>query len=507
MKKKAILAAVLAATTLTTATAFASAKSFKDVPMDHWSYDALDMLAKDGVIEGYGDGTFRGDQPMNRYEMAEIVAKAAEKYGTADLKDKGAITKLAREYADELKNMDVRLTAVENDVAELRSGMSSFKWYADARMRYAQNKAGDAVDGLKNLNYGAGNKEKYNAGKAKNQNELRLRLGFYGEPAPNVSVNGRLKVENVNIARENCDAGQNSGHTASKDDEKMAIDRLQLDWKAKNGFTVSAGRNEVSLGQGLIYWENPIDSVMVRKDFGDKASLLLGAGDTSCTTWDNEAGFATFANLSAKVSPAVTVTAAYFNQNSDAKTQHHGFDEWSNVYYYQDKLYSTKNNLQQLSLGVNAQLARKWNLIAEGVHNNVDAEDVITIDNTGASDYPNQPSTHKNGFWTRLTYGKLDPSQAKSWQVYGDYFALGGLANNSSLNGKSGSSWVHRLNVAGGNGYGGKGARGWGLGASYMLAKNTNLELAYYKVKPYDKNTAGFDEYDDMGFASLCYSF
>ena len=30
---------------------------------------------------------------MNRYEMAEIVAKAAEKYGSVGLKDKGAIMK------------------------------------------------------------------------------------------------------------------------------------------------------------------------------------------------------------------------------------------------------------------------------------------------------------------------------------------------------------------------------------------------------------------------------
>ena len=70
-----------------------------DVPANHWSYDALAMLAKDGVIEGYGDGTFQGDKLMNRYEMAEIVAKAAEKYGTAALKDKGVINKLEREYA------------------------------------------------------------------------------------------------------------------------------------------------------------------------------------------------------------------------------------------------------------------------------------------------------------------------------------------------------------------------------------------------------------------------
>ena len=47
MKKKALIAAILAATT-----AFAAKNPFNDVPADHWSYDALAMLAKDGVIEG-----------------------------------------------------------------------------------------------------------------------------------------------------------------------------------------------------------------------------------------------------------------------------------------------------------------------------------------------------------------------------------------------------------------------------------------------------------------------
>lgn len=32
----------------------ASADSFTDVPKDHWSYEALDYLAKEGVIEGMG---------------------------------------------------------------------------------------------------------------------------------------------------------------------------------------------------------------------------------------------------------------------------------------------------------------------------------------------------------------------------------------------------------------------------------------------------------------------
>ena len=55
------------------------ADSFSDVPKDHWSYQALDFLAKDGVVEGYADGTFQGNRAMTRYEMASIVAKAMQK--------------------------------------------------------------------------------------------------------------------------------------------------------------------------------------------------------------------------------------------------------------------------------------------------------------------------------------------------------------------------------------------------------------------------------------------
>lgn len=63
--------------------------------------------------------------------------------------------------------------------------------------------------------------------------------------------------------------------------------------------------------------------------------------------------------------------------------------------------------------------------------------------------------------------------------------ALGGLAVDSS-------AWTHHLNVAGGNGYGGAGVRGWGLGVNYMLASNVNFEGVFYKLKPYDSNQAGF---------------
>ena len=61
-----------------TASAYA-ANPFSDVPAGHWAYDSISKLAVAGIIEGYGDDTFRGDRLMTRYEMAQIVAKALAK--------------------------------------------------------------------------------------------------------------------------------------------------------------------------------------------------------------------------------------------------------------------------------------------------------------------------------------------------------------------------------------------------------------------------------------------
>ncbi len=75
MKKSLVSGLIGALAVGVTATAFAAANPFEDVPADHWAYDAVAQLAADGVIEGYGDGTYRGDQEITRYEMAQMVAR------------------------------------------------------------------------------------------------------------------------------------------------------------------------------------------------------------------------------------------------------------------------------------------------------------------------------------------------------------------------------------------------------------------------------------------------
>src|SRR2546427_10018548 len=53
----------------------AFAQPFADVPTDHWAFDAIAELAAKGIIEGFPDGTFKGDRGVTRYEVAMIVAR------------------------------------------------------------------------------------------------------------------------------------------------------------------------------------------------------------------------------------------------------------------------------------------------------------------------------------------------------------------------------------------------------------------------------------------------
>ena len=54
-------------------------KLFPDVPENHWAYEYVKELVKQGVIDGYPDGTFKGDRMMTRYEFAAMLYKAMQK--------------------------------------------------------------------------------------------------------------------------------------------------------------------------------------------------------------------------------------------------------------------------------------------------------------------------------------------------------------------------------------------------------------------------------------------
>lgn len=170
MKKTLVSALTTALVVGAASTTFAAANPFADVPADHWAYDAVAQLVQDGIVNGYAaDGTYKGDQNMSRYEMAQIVAKAMAKSEAADNNNKALIDKLAAEFSDELANLGVR-------VADLEAKTDNVKW-----------------QGLVRYDWNTTNYESKDGHRAAEENNLKLRF----EPSMTINENwsGHARID------------------------------------------------------------------------------------------------------------------------------------------------------------------------------------------------------------------------------------------------------------------------------------------------------------------------
>lgn len=140
MNKKILSAAVaMALAAGISGTAMAAEGSLADVPKDHWSYQAVDQLVKDGIIEGMPDGTYAGDRAISRYEMAVIVARATDKMEAANIADRALIEKMQAEYGSELKTL-------AGDVKDLKEQVGKVKFSGMFRATYDNDNGRDSDD-------------------------------------------------------------------------------------------------------------------------------------------------------------------------------------------------------------------------------------------------------------------------------------------------------------------------------------------------------------------------
>lgn len=111
--KHAFLKAAIATCFACAAVTVSAANPFTDVSADDWAYQAVASLSDEGVIDGYPDGTFRGDKHVTRYEIAQIVARLMAKGDTLNASQKETLAKLSSQYANELKDLGVRIAELE----------------------------------------------------------------------------------------------------------------------------------------------------------------------------------------------------------------------------------------------------------------------------------------------------------------------------------------------------------------------------------------------------------
>ncbi|MFC2315761.1 MAG: porin, partial [Selenomonas massiliensis] len=260
-------------------TSFAAANPFSDVPREHWAYDAVTQLAADGVVEGYGDGTYRGDRNITRYEMAQMVAKAMAKSGNVPVSDKALIDRLAAEFADELNNLGVRVTKLERNA-------DMVKWNGKLEYTYTSTR--------------------YENQRRDNKDEVVFRLEPSAEVNNHWHVNARL------------DAGY---HMDQDDSSNVALKRAwaQGDY---DDFTVKLGKMELTSGEnyqapGSLVLDDVFSGAEV--SFGNRVKAKVQAGRLSTSprteTFSDKANYQGI-GLQYETEK-LTAGAGYYRLNSD----------------------------------------------------------------------------------------------------------------------------------------------------------------------------------------------
>ena len=142
MSMKKMLAVVAAASLVAVAAPAFAANPFSDVPMNHWAYDAVEQMAAKGILEGYPNGTFKGNRAMTRYEIAQMVARMmANGVGGADA-DK--LKALIVEFAPELEALGVKVDGFDGRLSKLEKGVGGVKIWGQLRIdnRWRTNDTG-----------------------------------------------------------------------------------------------------------------------------------------------------------------------------------------------------------------------------------------------------------------------------------------------------------------------------------------------------------------------------
>ena len=401
MRKTVISTCAAALLTASASTAFAAANPFEDVPLDHWSYDAVAQLASDGVIEGYGDGTYRGDQAITRFEMAQMIARAMAKGGG----NKALLDKLAAEFADELNSLGVRVAALEKKV-------DNVKFQGTVRYRYQYYRQTD--EGIRK------NIAQY----------LTLRL----EPSMQVNEHwsGHARID-YNTDMNSAANATNATEIPLRVDGEGAfvpgirVERIWAQGDYKN-FQILLGKLPylTNIDNGMVYDDNVAGGQIT---FGNKVKATLTAGRSS--RYDTIKGARP--DLRALELP---VTGSYqaieiYNDRADKWTWGAGFHRWANDVAITKDASTSAINIWDVGLGykfdknLSIHGAYTWTVNPVGEP----AEPAqIGPPPKPAEDAESATPESKRAWSIELDYKKADPAVKGSWGAFIAYRFLGSYA-------------------------------------------------------------------------------
>ena len=383
MKKQ--FAAIFAATAVLGVTTAFAANPFSDVTPDSWAYQAVSQLAAAGIVNGYPDGTFKGQNDITRYEMAQMVAKAMANQDRANAEQQAMINRLADEFSNELNNLGVR-------VARLEDRVGNVKVTGDARLRYQD------------------------AEHANSKFDARARVQF------NAKVNDRTDAV-VRVTSGNFELGDST----TKGNANATIDRAYVNHKFGERVSLKAGRFNQVIGGGLAF-DGTFDGAQLNagndKIQAQAAYGYMVSGEAAGLTKDQNVTN-TYLGLNGKVGKHTMVGGFYDRVNQDSTNGYkniYGFNANANF----DKVWvggewlkdSHVDDSQAWTAGLgygNYNIAKKGSWDVKGQYFNAKANAPI-VD---------------------TTYNHIYPTNAKGWMASVNY----ALQNNVGLSANYGFDW------------------------------------------------------------------
>ena len=383
MKKQ--FAAIFAATAVLGVTTAFAANPFSDVTPDSWAYQAVSQLANAGIVNGYPDGTFKGQNNITRYEMAQMVAKAMANQDRANAEQQAMINRLADEFSNELNNLGVR-------VARLEDRVGNVKVTGDARLRYRD------------------------AEHAKSKFDARARVQF------NAKVNDRTDAV-VRLTSGNFELGnsQNGGNS------NATIDRAYVNHKFGERVSLKAGRFGQTIGGGLAF-DGTFDGAQLNagndKIQAQAAYGYMVSGEAAGLTKDQNVTN-TYLGLKGKVGKHTMVGGFYDRVNQDSTNGYkniYGFNADANF----DKVWVGGEWLKDSHVDE----SQAWTAgLGYGDYN---------IAKKGSWDVKGQYFNAKaNAPIVDTTYNHLYTTNAKGWMASVNY----ALQNNVGLSANYGFDW------------------------------------------------------------------
>ncbi|MGP1367031.1 MAG: S-layer homology domain-containing protein [Schwartzia sp. (in: firmicutes)] len=414
------------------ATAFAASNPFEDVPADHWAYDAVAQLAYDGIIEGYGDGTYRGDQALTRYEMAQMVARAlASPVGMG--RAVTSLDRLALEFSAELESLGVRVAALEKKVDEVA-------WKGRIRYRYIRR--------MEERSPAAHHDE------SRNTNQVLFRL----EPTARINAHwaGKARIDygrpdtmhtGANVTNAKVDRLYVEGDYSST---RITLGLFPLATKADYGMV-----SDISMAGGQVV-------------FGREVKVAIAAGRIHDR--DNRLFTADGINPSA-MRRFLDGTANYqgievYNDRTQTFTWGIGFQRVTQADGWDTTLLGTGHSIKNPNGPI-----RIWNVgLGYRFHSALSLTGAYAMA-TGIDPLPGNTvdGKHKHAYAFALNYKGAKANQRGSWGAFLAYRHLGGL------------STLYSTHQVFGPMQGGE--KGWEIGVSWTPLKNVVGKVQYYQGK------------------------